>query len=461
MWLLRLHLDTGGYSDMEVLIENIVIYGTIFLFCAVIIYFYLKREAKKTRIVEEKIQKAKEEGLYEPVSLHPVIDTDTCIGTGACINACPEKDILGLSNGKAVLVNASRCVGHGACFHACPVHAISLCIGTEKRGVDLPHVHPTFETNVAGIFIAGELGGMGLIKNSVEQGKQAMGNIAKTIAKNSRITEYDVVIIGAGPAGISASLAAKHHNLRALTLEQDTLGGTVYTFPRAKIVMTSPMDLPLHGKVKFTETNKSQLLRLWEEVLGKHEITIRENSKVDAILQENGFFKVRNIHGEEFSTKAVLLAIGRRGSPRKLNVPGEDTEKVAYRLLEPELIQNKNVIVVGGGDSAIEAALSLKDENNVILTYRGDAFSRIKPKNNEKIKEAIESGQIRMYFNSNIREIRREEVLLSTKEQGDLTLKNDLVYIFAGGELPTEFLQKSGIEITKRFGYTLLKHERK
>ncbi|HLF64095.1 MAG TPA: NAD(P)-binding domain-containing protein [Saprospiraceae bacterium] len=446
---------------MEVLIENILVYGFIFLLCGVVIYLYLRSEKRKTQIVEEKILKAKEEGLHEPISLHPVIDLGTCIGSGACIAACPEKDILGLWNGKATLVNATRCVGHGACFHACPVQAISLCIGTEKRGVDLPHIHPTFETNVPGIFIAGELGGMGLIKNSVEQGKQAMANIAKSVAKNNRITEYDVVIIGAGPAGISASLAAKHHDLRAITLEQDTLGGTVYTFPRAKIVMTSPMDLPLHGKVKLVETNKSQLLKLWEEVLGKHQITIRENSKVDAIFQAEGFFKVHTILGDEYPTKAVLLAIGRRGSPRKLNVPGEDTEKVAYRLLEPENIKGKNVIVVGGGDSAIEAALSLMDENKVILTYRGEAFGRIKPRNSEKIKQAMRENLLQVYFNSNLKVIRADDVVLSTQNQGDLTLKNDMVYIFAGGELPTEFLQKAGIEITKRFGYTMLKHERK
>jgi len=443
---------------MEVFIEQLITYGTVGLLCGVVIFFYLRSQRKLTKATNAKIKLAKEEGLFEPVSLHPVIDLGTCIGSGACIAACPEHDVIGMQDGKATLVNASRCVGHGACFHACPVQAISLRIGTEKRGVDLPHVHPSFETNVPGIFIAGELGGMGLIKNSVEQGKQALLNIAKSIVKNTTNTDYDVIIVGAGPAGISATLAAKDKGLRFITLEQDTLGGTVYTFPRSKIVMTSPMDLPIHGKVKLTETNKSQLLNLWNEVLGRQAIEISENSKVEEILKEGNIFRVNTVKGESMTTKSVLLAIGRRGSPRKLNIPGEDTEKVAYRLMEPENIHGKNVVVVGGGDSAIEAALSLIDDNNVILSYRKDAFSRIKPKNSDKIKAAMSENLLQVKFNSSLREIREHDVILSTEDQGDLTLKNDLVYIFAGGELPTQFLQKAGIEIKTRFGYTLLKH---
>jgi thioredoxin reductase (NADPH) len=239
------------------------------LFCLGVVWFYLRKQKRDSQEVEKKIAKAKLEGLYEPVSLHPVVDVNSCIKTGACVAACPEKDILGIRNGKATTINASVCIGHGACFHACPTQAITLCIGTEKRGVDLPHVNQNFETNVPGIFIAGELGGMGLIKNAVEQGKQAVDNIAKGFKKNHQAT-YDLVIIGAGPAGIAASLTAKKHKLNFLTLEQDTLGGTVYTFPRQKIVMTSAMEMPLYGKVKLFETSKSELLELWKTALDKN-----------------------------------------------------------------------------------------------------------------------------------------------------------------------------------------------
>ena len=443
---------------MEQLIENILIYTSAIILCIVVVFIYIRKKSKESKIVDEKIKKAKENGLYEPISLHPYIDVNSCIQTGACITACHEQDILGIKNGKATIINASQCIGHGACFLACPTHAISLRIGTETRGVDLPHVNPNFETNVPGIFIAGELGGMGLIKNAVIQGKQATENIIKTINKN-HLASYDLVIIGAGPAGISACLTAKKHGLKFLLLEQDTLGGTVFTFPRKKIVMTSPMDLPLFGKIKLFETSKTELLDLWLTVLKKNNISITENSKVESIKSENDSFIITTMKGDSYNTHKVLLAIGRRGTPRKLNVPGETKEKVAYRLLEPENISGKDIIVVGGGDSAVESALLLAEENHVILSYRNEVFNRIKPKNSMALNRAVAEGKIEVRLNTNLILIEDESITLSIGKDGESQkFRNDLVYIFAGGELPTQFLEKAGIKVTKKFGETVLKH---
>lgn len=423
-----------------------------------IFYFYLRKNRRTSLQTKAKLEKAAEYGFHEPVSLHPVIDPDICIGSGACIKACPEHDILGLQNGKAQTINASRCVGHGACFHACPVEAITLCIGTEKRGVELPHISREFETNIPGVFIAGELGGMGLIKNAVEQGKQAVDYFVKKYQSKSS-AKYDLIIVGAGPAGISASLSAAKYNLKFLTLEQDSLGGTVFNFPRAKIVMTAPMDLPLWGKVKLVETSKSELLDLWKNVLSKNNIVVNEQEKVIEIVKQNDLFIVKTNH-DHYTARGVLLAIGRRGSPRKLDVPGEEKEKVFYRLLEPELIHGKNVLVVGGGDSAVEAAMLLADENNkVTLSYRSETFSRLKPKNHERINDYIKKKRIKVLFSSIVKEILDEEVILSLNNNADeLKIKNDLTYIFAGGILPTMFLQEIGIKITKKFGDAILKH---
>jgi thioredoxin reductase (NADPH) len=438
--------------------EEWIIYGGSALVCGLIFFLYIWQYRRKSRKTIEKIELAKQEGTYEPVSLHPYIDIDNCIGSGACISACPEKDILGFVNGRAALINASKCVGHGACFHACPVEAISLRIGTESRGVELPHVNQNFETNVKGIFIAGELGGMGLIKNSVEQGKQAMENIVKDLDKSIK-TDYDVVIIGAGPAGISAALQAHKMGYKAITLEQDTIGGTVSNFPRAKIVMTSPMDLPLKGQVKLFETKKSVLIDLWHEVIKENNIDIRENNKVKHIKSAaSGSYTVETENGLSFHTKKVLIAIGRRGTPRKLGVIGEELDKVYYKLIEAEHINDQKVLVVGGGDSAMETAMMLAAQNKVTLSYRSEKFARLKPKNLERINAAIANNELEVWFNTNVKEIKDKVVLLSNENEEILQLDNDLVYIFAGGELPTPFLQSAGIEIAKRFGYTVKSH---
>lgn len=441
----------------EFMMDQILIYGSTLIICAAVIYYYLRSIKKASDLTQTKVDLAKEEGRFEPISLHPHVALSTCIGSGACITACPEKDILGIVDGQATVINATSCIGHGACFHACPVEAISLRIGTESRGVELPHVNQSYETNVAGIYIAGELGGMGLIKNSVEQGKQAVENIYKSL-KEPKEGILDLVIIGAGPAGISASLMSKKLGLKFETLEQDTLGGTVYTFPRSKIVMTNPMDLPLHGKVKLFNTSKDELINLWVNVLDENNITIKENTKVDRIIPVEDYFRVVASDGNVFKTNQVLIAIGRRGTPRKLGVEGETLQKVSYRLLEPELIQNKKILVVGGGDSAVESAMLLMDQNEVSLSYRKEQFARIKKQNQEFINQAIASGKIRPIMSSTVTKISELSVDLKVGDES-LKIPNDQVFIFIGGELPTGFLKQCGIEIQKRFGYIMKKHE--
>ncbi len=439
-------------------IIQISTYFVTFLLMIGILLYYLKKQREMTTLTEAKIAIAKEEGRFEPVSLHPYIDLSTCIGSGACITSCPEKDILGLTSGKVSVINASNCVGHGACFHACPVEAISLRIGTESRGVELPHVNHTFESNIRGIFIAGELGGMGLIKNSVEQGVQAVENIVKNL-KSPKEGVLDLAIIGAGPAGIAGMLKAKELGITCQTFEQYTLGGTVYSFPRAKIVMTSPMDLPLYGKIKLYDTSKEELLGIWNDALSRNGLTIKENTKIENIIpKEDGTFILVTNNNERIAANQVLIAIGRRGTPRKLGIKGEDKPKVYYRLLEPENISGKNILVVGGGDSAVESAMLLMENNKVTLSYRKDKFARIKIKNRDKISEAIENGRLNMIFNSNLIEIMDEEAVLKIQDDEVVKIENDLVYVFIGGELPSNFLKQAGIEIKKRFGYIMKQH---
>ncbi|MBI2414110.1 MAG: NAD(P)-binding domain-containing protein [Deltaproteobacteria bacterium] len=418
-----------------------------------VIALYLRAGSKKTKKVKEKIARAEEYGFREPTTIHPKIDPARCIGSGACVRACPEKDIIGLIGGKGALINASHCVGHGACAEACPVGAIKLVFGTETRGVDIPYVTPDFETNIKGIFIAGELGGMGLIKNAITQGRQAVEYISCRLGSDrGQGGIYDAVIVGAGPAGIGASLMAAKKGLKFVTLDQGDIGGTVFNYPRHKIVMTSPVDLPLYGNVRLRETTKESLLDLWMSVIKKTSLEIRTGEKMTGLAREAEGFRVVTSKGE-YPARNVVLAIGRRGTPRKLGVPGEQLPKVTYSLLDPEQHRDHSLLVVGGGDSAVEAAIALAKQsgNNVTLSYRGESFKRIKPMNKTRLDEAISKKSVSVALNSNVLEIRENDVRIET-EGKETVIKNDYVYILIGGELPNEFLHSIGIKIEKKFG---------
>jgi thioredoxin reductase/ferredoxin len=412
---------------------------------------YLARRSRRHARAARARSAAVEAGLNEPVSLHPVIDPARCLGSGACYRACPEGDVIGMINGKAQLINAAHCIGHGACRAACPMDAITLVFGTERRGVDIPHVKPNFETNVPGLFIAGELGGMGLIRNAIEQGRQAIREIGK-LGGIGRGAGLDVVIIGAGPAGLSAALAAQQAGLRYVVLEQESLGGTVAHYPRGKIVMTAPVELAIIGKVRLRETTKESLLHFWQDVEHETGIRVEYQQRVDKILPSATGFSVHTVSGVH-ETRAVLLAIGRRGTPRKLGVPGEELSKVVYRLIDPEQYRGQRVLVVGGGDSALEAAASIAEQpdTTVTLSYRSEAFSRAKQKNRERIESAERSGHLKVLLKSKVTRIEPDRVELD-RDGERLVFDNDAVIVSAGGVLPTAFLKSIGIEVETKYG---------
>ncbi|GAB4178708.1 MAG: hypothetical protein OHK0026_05720 [Rhodocyclaceae bacterium] len=416
---------------------------------ALVVHLHLRRKQTRQERDRDKWEAAVKSGLTEPASLHPVVDPDICVGSGSCAKACPEHAI-GLIDGKAQLVNPAKCIGHGACAASCPLEAIKLVFGTEKRGIDIPQVSPDFQTNVPGIFIAGELGGMGLVRKAAEQGRQAIDSIAKRRADGPQL---DVVIVGAGPAGISATLNAMHHELRSITIEQeDDLGGTVYHYPRNKIVMTQPVQLALVGKVKMTEVLKEALLEFWHGIVTRYRVQIRFGERMESVQRTESGFRVKTSRGE-YDTRNVLLAIGRRGTPRKLGVPGEELPKVVYRLIDPEQYRGNRVLVVGGGDSALEAAIALAGEpdTEVILSYRGEAFGRVKEKNRERLGEAQAAGRLKVILKSNVEAIEADAVVLRT-EGGSERHANDAVIVSAGGVLPTLMLKEMGIQVETRHG---------
>jgi len=429
---------------------SIALYGAPL---AVTLAVYLRRQRRIAAHLRQVQEDAVAAGMTEPASLHPLIDASKCLGCGACVKACPEQphhEVLGLIDGKAVLVGPTECIGHGACKAVCPFHAITLVFGTERRGLDIPVLKPNFESNVRGIYVAGELGGMGLIKNALAQGQQALEAIAKAGVK--RPGALDVLIVGAGPAGLAASLAAKKLGLAYQTIEQDSLGGAVFQYPRGKLVMTAPVELPIVGKVHFRNTSKETLLKFWTDACNNNGLNIRYQERVEAVEAKDGAFHVR-AGSQQYVACAVLLAIGRRGTPRKLGVPGEELPKVVYRLIDPEQYRGSKVVVVGGGDSALEAAASVAElgDTSVILSYRGEAFQRAKQRNRQRVEEASSKGQLKVLLNSQIREIRPDEVLLKNAGQ-ELKVSNDAVIVSVGGIVPNDFLRSIGIEVETKYG---------
>ncbi|MBK7977143.1 MAG: NAD(P)-binding domain-containing protein [Deltaproteobacteria bacterium] len=440
---------------MDVLLEHIEL--TLFVvLSALVIAPYWIRTSRRERRHRAQFEEAVSAGL-EPASLHPVIDPLKCIGTADCTPACPEGDVLGVVDGRAVLANPTHCIGHGACLAACPVEAISLVFGTATRGVEIPNVKPNFETNVAGLYIAGELGGMGLIRNAMTQGRQAVDGIARELrgggagARGGDV--LDLFIVGAGPSGLAAALTARKAGLRFEIVDQEQVGGSVYHYPRKKVVVTSEFEIPFYGTVKARAISKEELLAIWHEVIDAARLEIHTGERVDTVSRDGGLFAITTSR-RTYRARRVLLAIGRRGSPRKLEVPGEEAPHVAYSLADAADFHGDRVLVVGGGNSALEAASALAEptlENHVTLSYRGDVFSRATASVRRQFEELADTGRVRAVLRSEVRAIHERAVDLAADGR-ELRVGADRVFVFAGGVLPSAFLRQLGVAVDTKFG---------
>jgi len=430
-------------------IDNLIVAGIYGAILIVPVILYLGWWRRRERRIREHLAKGQvfSEG---PRGQHPHIDVTNCIGCQGCTTACPEGQVLAMVGGKAALIAPHKCIGHSLCAEACPVGAITMVRAMPGLSADMPNLSPDFETSVANLFIVGELGGLALIKNAAREGRECIDNIVRRFETGEIDRQpdgrYDVAIIGAGPAGISATLRAIEFKLKYVTIEREKLGGTVGKYPRQKVVMTSPIDFPLGITLKKMQLSKESLLEFWQTVCNREDFRVQENEPVETIRkQPDGSFKVTTPKGE-YQAASVVLAIGKNGTPRKLGVKGEDMDKVMYRLLEADHYINKDILVVGGGDSAVEAAmgLAMQKGNKVTLSYRKDSFGRIKERNTIRLQETVASGKLQVVLNSIPVEFTEKTVILEVAgEQREMP--NDFTWIFAGGVAPYEFLKKIGI----------------
>ena len=414
--------------------------------CAFFLRGYLKGLKKRDEQAKEAAARGKlvSEG---PRAQHPHIDVNFCIGCQTCTSVCPEGDVLAMLGGKAVIVNGHKCIGHGLCAEACPVGAITMVMSGPSMSADLPRLTPEFETNIPGLFIAGELGGLALIKNAVNQGRGCVDTIARRLAETAATPGvHDLIIIGAGPAGISASLRAIEKKLKFITLERDEVGGTVAKYPRQKLVMTSPVEFPMYGKFDKMQLSKENLLAFWDMVSNRADFNAVTGEKVENITKCDGVFTVTTVNNQ-YLGRNVILALGRAGDPRKLGVKGEDLAKVMYRLIEADHYVHKRILVIGGGDSAVEAALGLAHQvgNEVTLSYRQAQFTRVKDRNSKHLEESSRSGRVKLLLSSVPVEFKPASAVLRVNGVTQ-EIPNDFVWIFAGGSPPNDFLKKIGVE---------------
>ncbi len=451
-------------GDREVKDMSWVLLPALILFLTLVLLLLLRRRSELNEMSQRisDLAEAKDKGSHKARLQYPHIDLSRCFGCGTCVRACPEEGVLDLVHGQSVVIHGARCVGHGLCAKECPLGAIDITLGNLKNRSDIPALTEKLEvTDVSGLFLAGEVTGYALIRTAISHGTAVVDEVANRIrstqgSRNGRSKAQngnvlDLCVVGSGPAGLAAALQAKAHNLRFLALDQEVLGGTVAKYPRRKLVMTQPVALPLYGKLKRTSYSKEELMELWGNLVSKYQLPIHTGQEFLGLEKtSDGNFLVKTSKGEHQS-RFVCLALGRRGTPRKLGVPGEDLPKVTYNLIDAQSYQGRRLLVVGGGDSAIEAALGLSEQpgNHVTLSYRKAAFFRIKARNETRLAEARQKGTLECIFASEVEEITPTAVRIRVKSEAEKpverVLDNDEMFIMAGGIPPFKLLEASGV----------------
>jgi thioredoxin reductase (NADPH) len=459
--------------------------------------------------------KQKEEGPSFP---RPVIDPLLCIGCHACVEACPHDVIAITADGVAAPVNVDQCVEDTSCQVECPTSPKACVVVYTSKKIperQVPNRDQQFMTNVPGIYLIGDVSGVPLIKNAINEGAQVIEYVKAELAQAGAQTQadYDVAIIGMGPAGLSAAVSAKQQGLRYLALEQDQVAATIEnTYGKGKFVFYKPDTVEARGGLPlFTDPLKREgnykepMLNAWQATLKREAVKINERESCKDIQRENGVFRIRTEKGAlkepaSYTARKIILAIGNRGTPMLLKVPGEDLKimvetvglfcancgtrapnrrafcakcgepmptvtiedsKVQYKLNDPQDYIGKKCIVVGAGNSAIEVAVALTGferqgsqvnfapGTEVTLVIRSDLKGDLKLGNKMNFYDCLDAGKIKPYYGATIKQIEPDRVILeNAKTKAELaTIPCDYIFALIGGDKPISFLEKLGIEI--------------
>lgn len=381
----------------------------------------------------------------------PVVNTATCIGCYACVDACPY-DVLTVERYVAKVVRADDCCGLTLCEQRCPNGSLVITDGDPVP--DLPAMDEALQSrDVPGLYLAGDLTGLPLIRNAINQGAAAVESVVQSRrARGPSAVDLDVVIVGAGPAGVSAGLAAQGHGLKYQVLEQGSVAESIRSFPRGKLVFDQPLGLPMVGDLWLAESTKEELVGKWLRIVRQRDLSVLEQTRVVEIERgADGNFTVetQTAAGPVALTAAhVVLAIGRRGTPRKLPIalPDAVLDRVHYSMADARSFAGQRVLVVGLGDVAMEAAVALSRQKDTVVTvaYRGAGFSRGKQRNVEEVKRRVAAGRVTLCLRTEVTQVDADTLTL-TGPEGERTEPWDALLVLIGSIAPWEFLGRVGV----------------